>query len=129
MGISAGDLLRIILIITGVYMMAITIISLSKRKMNESFCLAWGVLSTAVILAGVLLRPSEWIYYISELGMALVLIMLFAFLYAAYFVSLKVSELNRKNQELAIQVSLLNQENERILKNLSELTGKDIRDL
>lgn len=35
-----------------------------------------------------------------------------------------VSVLSRKNQELAMQVSLLNQENERILTELQQLTGK-----
>ena len=67
--------------------------------------------------------------YISVAGLILLLIIFYGVLYAAYFVSLWISELSRKNQELAIQVSLLNQENERILRNLSELTGKDIRDL
>ena len=34
-----------------------------------------------------------------------------------------------KNQELAMQVSLLNQENERILEELCKLTGKSRREL
>lgn len=40
-----------------------------------------------------------------------------------------VSVLNRKNQELAMQVSLLNQENERILTELQQLTGKNKTEL
>lgn len=127
--ISPGDLLRIILIVLGVVMLAVTIGSLAKRKMNESFCLAWGVISVAVVLAGILLRPSGWRAYISGVGLALILVIIISALYAVYFVSLKISELSRKNQELAIQVSLLNQENERILHELTTLTGKDIRDL
>lgn len=129
MMISPGDLLRIILIVLGVVMLAVTIGSLAKRKMNESFCLAWGVISVAVVLAGILLRPSGWRAYISGVGLALILVIIISALYAVYFVSLKISELSRKNQELAIQVSLLNQENERILHELTTLTGKDIRDL
>ena len=129
MMISPGGLLRIILIVLGVFMFAITLGSLAKRKMNESFCLAWGVISVSVVLAGILLRPSGWREYISGIGLVLILVIIISALYAVYFVSLKISELSRKNQELAIQVSMLNQENERILHELSELIGKDIRDL
>jgi len=34
-----------------------------------------------------------------------------------------------KMQEIAMQVSLLNQENERMLNKLSELTGENTRDI
>ena len=124
-----STILRIIIIATGVFMMGMTISSLAKRRMNESFCLAWGLISVAVIIAGIILRPSEWNTYISVKGLILVLIIFFVALYAAYFISLKVSELLRKNQELAIQVSLLNQENERILKRLSDELHVDVREL
>lgn len=124
-----STILRIIIIAMGIFMMGLTISSLAKRKMNESFCLAWGLISLAVILAGILLRPSEWNTYISATGLVLILIIVFVVMYAAYFMSLKISELMRKNQELAIQVSLLNQENERILKKLSNEFDTDIRKL
>ena len=38
--------------------------------------------------------------------------------------SSSISQISMKTQELAMQVSLLNQENERILYELEELTGK-----
>lgn len=127
--LADGGIIKLVLILTGIVMLCITIGSLAKRKMNESFCLAWFVVSVSVILAGCLVHPVHLMEYISVAGLILLLIIFYGVLYAAYFVSLWISELSRKNQELAIQVSLLNQENERILRNLSELTGKDIRDL
>lgn len=129
MRLNAGDILRIILVVTGIVMLFITIGSLAKRKMNESFCLAWGIVSLAIILAGILLRPVHWSDYISNTGLVLLFIIFYGILYAAYFVSLKISELTRKNQELAIQVSLLNQENERILRRLSEHLDVSVREL
>ena len=45
------------------------------------------------------------------------------------WIKCQISSLSLKTQELAMQVSLLNQENERMLKALSELTGKDVRDI
>jgi hypothetical protein len=46
-----------------------------------------------------------------------------------YQMTIQISSLLMKNQELAMQVSLLNQENERIIKELERLTGKQARDL
>lgn len=124
-----GNILRIVLFLIGISLLIITVVSLAKRKMNESFCLAWGIVSVAIILAGCLLRPSGWTRFMSATGLVLVLVIIFSAIYAVLFVSLKISELMRKNTELAIQVSLLNQENERILERLSEITGVDKREI
>ena len=124
---SQGNILQIIIIITGIFLLCVTTTSLARRKMTESFCITWGLISVMIILAGILLRPVGWSKYVSTLGMILVLIVIFCVIYVAYFLSAKVSELSRKNQELAIQVSLLNQENERILERIEELTGVDKR--
>ena len=117
------------MVATGVCLLIITTTSLAKRKMTESFCLAWGLISVVLILAGFILRPAGWSRYLSNMGMVLALMIGFTIIYVAYFLSAKVSELSRKNQELAIQVSLLNQENERVLERLEELTGKGKREL
>lgn len=124
---SQGNILQIIIIITGIFLLCVTTTSLARRKMTESFCITWGLISVMIILAGILLRPVGWSKYVSTLGMILVLIVIFCVIYVAYFLSAKVSELSRKNQELAIQVSLLNQENERILERIEELTGVEKR--
>lgn len=126
---QAGTILQIIMVAAGVCLLIITTNSLAKRKMTESFCLAWGLISVVLILAGIFLRPAGWSRYLSNMGMILVLMIGFIVVYVAYFLSSKVSELSRKNQELAMQVSLLNQENERILERLEQLTGEDKRDL
>ena len=117
------------MVVTGLFLLVITTTSLARRKMTESFCLAWGLISLILILAGIILRPAGWSRYLSNMGMVLALMIGFAIIYVAYFLSAKVSELSRKNQELAIQVSLLNQENERVLERLEELTGKGKREL
>ncbi len=117
------------MIISGVFLFGAVIISLAKRRMHETFCMAWGVLSLGLIIAGFVLRPNEVGNLISFKGLILILIASFVVGYLFNFVSIKISELIRKNQELAIQVSLLNQENERILNRLSEMTGLEKRDL
>ncbi len=121
---ETGDWLRVIICVGGVMLLGITMSSLAKRRMTEPFCLAWGIISIALILAGILLRPSMWNRYISFAGMLLVLLVGFAVIYIAFFVSTKVSELMRKNQELAMQVSLLNWEKDELWKKLNELAGQ-----
>ena len=38
---AVGDVLRLFVIVAGVYMFLKAILSLAKRKMTEPFCLAW----------------------------------------------------------------------------------------
>lgn len=121
---KTGDLLRVIICCGGVVLLGITMSSLAKRRMTESFCLAWGIISVALILAGILLRPTMWNRYISITGMFLVLLFGFAVIYIAFFLSTRVSELMRKNQELAMQMSLLNWEKDELWKKVEELSGQ-----
>lgn len=121
---ETGDVLRVIICCGGVVLLGITLSSLAKRRMTESFCLAWGIISVALILAGILLRPTMWNRYISLTGMFLVLLLGFAVIYIAFFLSTRVSELMRKNQELAMQVSLLNWEKDELWKKVEELSGQ-----
>ena len=113
----------------GVAMLVITVSSLAKRKINESFSLVWGIISVALIVMGIIISPVEWNDYISTGGLFLILVIMFSIVYAAYFTSIRISQLTRENTELAIQVSLLNQENQRILNRLKEMTGLEIRDI
>lgn len=122
-------ILKLVICLVGVLMMIITVASLAKRRMNESFCLAWGVISLMLILAGILLHPSELEKIISPIGLVLILIIIFGVLYFVYFVSVKISTLSREKQELAIQVALLNQENQRIMKRLEQMTGLEDREI
>lgn len=119
-----GVLLRIVMIVTGLFLFGVTLSSLAKRRMTEPFCLTWGLIGIIIILAGVLLRPAEWNRYISGTGLLLVLLIGFCVVYGAFFMSARVSELMRRNMELAMQVSLLNQENDEIKKKLEELSEK-----
>lgn len=126
---QSGSVLQIIMILTGIFLLCSTVTSLARRRMTESFCLAWGLISVIIVVAGICLRPLEWSHYVSTIGLVLIILIGFCVIYVAYFLSAKVSELSRKNQELAMQVSLLNQENERILQRLEQLTDMNRRNL
>lgn len=106
--------LRVIMILLGCYLLVGTLLSLAKRKMSEQFCLVWALMSVLMVLIGVLLKPSYIERFISVRGFILVLLAIFGILWGLWFISTQVSLLSRKNQELAIQISLLNQDIERL---------------
>ena len=118
---EVGDVLRLFVIVAGAYMFLKAILSLAKRKMTEPFCLAWAVLSALMIFSGILLNPSQLDGYISTRGLILIIIIVSGILWGLWFISTQVSILKRKNQELAMQISLLNNDCEKILRELEKL--------
>ena len=118
---AVGDVLRLFVIVAGAYMFLKAILSLAKRKMTEPFCLAWAVLSALMIFSGILLNPSKLDGYISTRGLILIIIIVSGILWGLWFISTQVSILKRKNQELAMQISLLNNDCEKILRELEKL--------
>ena len=109
---TLGDLLTIFLIVMGIFLLVMAILSLAKRKMTEPFCLAWAIVSVLLVICGILIEPSELERYVS----LRILILIFL-----WFISTQLSILMRKNQELAMQISLLNRDSERMMKKLEEL--------
>ena len=118
---ASGDILRLFVIVAGAYMLVKAVLSLAKRKMTEAFCLAWALLSTWMIFSGVLLNPSQLDRYISTRGLVLIIIVVSGILWGLWFISTQVSILKRRNQEMAMQISLLNNDCEKILKELEKL--------
>ncbi|MCI8530857.1 MAG: DUF2304 domain-containing protein [Lachnospiraceae bacterium] len=119
-----GALLRIIMILTGIFLLFITLSSLAKRRMTEPFVLTWGLISVIIVLAGILLRPTEWNRYISGTGMLLVGLIGFCVIFGTYFISARVSDLMRKNMELAMQLSLMKQESDEMKAELKMLAER-----
>lgn len=120
---ETGILLKGFIIILGVCLVVLAILSLAKRKMTEQFCLAWAVLAGLMVLIGILLQPSQLGHYISVRVLLLILLMVLGVVWGLWFISTQVSILMRKNQELAMQLSLLNQDSEKIQKELEEIKG------
>lgn len=118
---ETGVLLKVFIIILGAWLLVMAVLSLAKRRMTELFCLAWAVLAGLMILIGMLLQPSQLDRYISTRVFVLILLMVIGVVWGLWFISTQVSILMRKNQELAMQLSLLNQDSEKIQKELEEI--------
>ena len=118
-------ILRIFLTAAGVLFLLGDINAYVRQKLTDTIGLLWAFVSVALILTGVVsvpgAREEEYLVVLLLAVCLLLLILLFK-------LSKVVSVLSMKNQELAMQVSLRNQENERILHRLGILTDekKDI---
>ena len=118
--VGAGDGLRLFMIAAGLIILGMTVISLARKHMTETFCIVWGFVAVIFICAGIVLQPTQWNRYISWGGLLLVLFGVVLLLAGAFFISLRISQLTRQVKELAIQVSLVNQENEMMLRELTK---------
>lgn len=119
-----GVVLRIGVIVLGIYILASAILSLAKRKMAEPFCLLWAGMAVIMVIMGIVLRPSEIGRYVSTSGIILAVLAMIGVLWGLWFISTQVSILMRKNQELAMQLSLLNRDMEQMLKDMDGLEKK-----
>lgn len=122
---SAGNWLRVIMVAAGVFLLWMTLASLAKRKFTDGFSVLWGLLSVCMILAGVLLEPQGISSYISNTGIVIVCVAGAGLLFMFWCFSREISNLVRKNHELAMQLSLLNQENYQIQRLLEQITNTD----
>ena len=121
---DAGLILQIIMIAAGVLIVCVTLLSLANNRMTEPFVLIWGLFALVLILAGILLRPSGWDEYVSPAGLILIILMMTCAIHVIYFITCRVSDLMRKTNELAIQVSLLSQEKEALQNEILDLQNK-----
>ena len=110
----------------GIGIMIVTFVLHAKKKLTVNLAVTWELLGIAAILSGAVPRFSGWS---SRIGLVVLLITALLVLWGVYQMTIQISSLLMKNQELAILVSLLNQENERILRELEKLTGKNAREL
>lgn len=116
-----GIYVKLFFIVLALFLLGRTWVSLAKRKMTDHFCLAWAFLAVLIGLAGILLQPSQIEHYISWRGMILGMIVLVGIIGSLWFLSMQVSSLMRKNQELAMQTSLLNQDYMTLIRWVEEL--------
>lgn len=115
------DVLRLAVIGMGVLLLAMDFLALVYRKITEGIGMCWCVLAVVLIMLGTVPGLCAWTQAVPKEAAPALLLAGAVFLLAAFYFSSLISQLLRKNQELAMHVSLLNQENESILEELKEL--------
>ena len=89
-----------------------------EKKLTVNLAVTWELLGIAAILSGAVSEIFGWSSRIGLGSLVVLLITALLVLWGVYQMTIQISSLLMKNQELAILVSLLNQENERILREL-----------
>ena len=115
-----GFIVQILLIAAGVIILIVDVALLAKRKLSEPISVTWGFAAIIFILAGIFLRPNGWINYISPAGLIMLSILVVLALIGLFLASSRMSELIRKNTEMAMNISLLNQEIVELKKDIAE---------
>ena len=126
---GSPEIMRIFVIVIGIVLLVVDFLYYSRQKMRENFGFAWGVFSVILILLGAVPGLSSWSRLISSELCTGVVILGIVVIWLLFFSSSVVSGLMAKNQELAMQVSLLNCELERVLTKMEEITGEDIMEI
>lgn len=116
-----ANLLCIIIIVEGILLLCMDFRSYVYRKVTEGMGLGWGCFSIVLILLGAVPGLSDWCRVLPKEAYPAFILVSIVVLFGAFRISCSISQLIRKNQELAMHVSLLNQENERILHDLKHL--------
>ena len=114
-------IIRILMVGTGILFLVLVFWAYTRQKLNDSMALIWAFVSIALVITGAVPAVSK---HLSESLLIFMFIICLLLLFLLFKVSKAVSVLSMKNQELAMQVSLLNQENERILHKLGILTDE-----
>ena len=111
---------KMIVIIIGLVLLAADFVVYARRRLSEGIGMGWGLVAVVLILFGAVPGLSEWAKVLPKEAYPAVFGLGGFALFSLFHLSTRMSNLIQKNQELAMQVSLLNQENEQILAALEQ---------
>ena len=118
-------ILKVLMIDFGIFLLIMDLFMYARQKLTDGIGLGWAIVSLALLVAGIVVSLDDVCYLWSGAkNIVLLMFAVFAVIILFLFkISMAVSVVVVKNQELAMQVSL-NQENERILQELKVLVDE-----
>lgn len=115
-----GYIIQIFLITVGVLSLIVDVALLAKRKLSEPISVTWGFAAIIFVIAGIVLRPDLWMSYISMPALIMIFVLIVLAVIVVFLGSTRMSELIRKNTEMAMNISLLNQEIVELKRDIAE---------
>lgn len=94
----------------------------ARKKMSDGFMMVWFLISIVILVLGVVLIA---VGYSSGMMVAVTASVCVLLMIVIFFTSSMVSELMMKVRELAMQVALLNQENDSMLQQINKLKEQE----
>jgi hypothetical protein len=116
--------MKMIVALTGLVFLFLDYYNFSRRRIVANIGVGWGFFSLQLVMVGAFPGLSAWAEIIAPTTFFGLYVLGVVALVGTLLLSISVSKLIMRNQELAMQVSLLNQENERILNVLGELNNE-----
>lgn len=109
---ETGSIIKIAMITAGIMLMLFSFWFLAAKKITVNFAAVWEIVGGLLVIMGVFLWHRAWMENIYEEGVMTCMGMIF--LAVCYLFSLLLSCSKLKNHELAIETSLLLQEDKRL---------------
>ncbi len=106
----------------GIIIFIASFLRYARKKMSDSFMMIWLLMSIAIFILGITLIATGYSYSFLVWVVTVVCALL---LTVIFITSSMVSELMMKVRELAMQVALLNQENDSLLQQINKLKEQD----
>ena len=117
-------ILRIIMVVAGCLFLILNFVTYVKKNLTEKFTWMWTFFCVVMILSGIVPGLNRWSFQFNSWGYLVLCIILVLIVQFIFIITKEIANLKKRNKELAMHVSLLNQENERILAELEKLTGR-----
>ena len=124
--------LRLIMIGLGLVFLIWDYAALVQKKMVDLLAIGWLILSIVIILMGAVPHLSRWTWLVSFQTGVTIIFVFAVVLYFVFKICFWISSLYWQNRELAMQVSLLNEENmdtilqvRRLEEKIEKLEGKN----
>ncbi len=117
-------IMRTFFLAGGIILLFLDFLFYTKRRMSDNYGLIWIIFSAILIILGAL--PKVWtaVTHIDADFLIPMTIAMFVLIFAVFLLTSSLSVLSMENRELAMHVSLLNQENEMILEDLYQRREK-----
>ncbi len=122
-------ILRIAVVVTGCLFLVLNLVTYVKKRLTEKFTWLWTLFAVVLILSGVVPGLYDWSSTMNSSGYIAAGIIAVLVIQFIFIITKEIAELKKRNKELAMHVSLLNQENERILARLEKMTGVNKSDI
>ena len=118
-----SNMIRIGIGIVGALLMVVSFMMHAYKKITINYTVIWELLGIMLILISMIPVFSQWTRLLGTGTVVAFFCVGAIFLCEEFRTSVIISQLLLKTQEMAMQVALLNQENEAIMKELDRLNG------
>ena len=115
-----GYIVKWSIILIGCVIFILNLFTLAKRRMTPVLSVIWSVFALLLLIFGSVLHLSELGRYMSPMVAVILIVAICAVIFTFYHISTQISDLVDKTNELTMQVSLLNAENVRLIREMRQ---------